>query len=78
MIATKAVVCIYRCQSGIYHFFDSFGKWYGKKKVVMVKLFDCLIVWARLFDCYSFDPASREPQKLRELIGGEPQCGLRE
>ena len=28
---------MYRYWSGIYHFFDSFGKWYGKEKSGMVK-----------------------------------------
>ena len=37
----------YRYFCGNYHFFDLFGKWYGKKKNGMVKMFDCLIVWGR-------------------------------
>ena len=43
----KAVVCIYRYRSGIYHLFDSFGKWYGIGKCgIGIKMFDCLIVSA--------------------------------
>ena len=34
-----SVLELYWYFSGIYHFFDSFGKWYGKKKSGMVKFF---------------------------------------
>ena len=34
------VIILYRYWSGIYHLFDSFGRWYGKEKSGMVKLFD--------------------------------------
>ena len=42
------MVCIYRYWSGIYHLFDSFGRWYGKVKCGYgIEMFDCLIVSAK-------------------------------
>ena len=41
------MLCIYRYWSGIYHLFDSSGRWYGKGKCgIGIEMFDCLIVWA--------------------------------
>ena len=38
---------IYRYWSGIYHLFDSSGRWYGKGKCgIGIEMFDCLIVSA--------------------------------
>ena len=38
------VLSIYRYWSGIYHLFDSFGRWYGKGKCGNgIEMFDCLI-----------------------------------
>ena len=41
------MLCIYRYWSGIYHLFDSSGRWYDKGKCgIGIEMFDCLIVWA--------------------------------
>ena len=45
-VTYSPVVEIYWYFTGIYHIFDYFGKWYGKRKSGMVNWFDCLIVWA--------------------------------
>ena len=39
-----SVLKIYWYFSGIYHFFDSFGKWYGKEKCGMVKNFLIVLI----------------------------------
>ena len=39
VVLVAAVILFYRYFCGIYHFFDSFGKWYGKTKSGMVKFF---------------------------------------
>ena len=41
-VTYSPVVEIYWYFTGIYHIFDYFGKWYGKRKSGMVNWFDCL------------------------------------